>query len=317
MRTLRLGAAGGIFTALAALAVPASASALTASPPVTGAHILVHFDLQAGQQPENITLAPGGAVDVTFALTGEVAQITRNGAIEPLATMPPAPAGSAAPIIGAPFIGGIVRAPDGTLFVNYSTGTADLTGIWAVRPGQAPTRIAALPATSVANGLAAGPHGMLYVADSNLGVIWRVPERGGAPVVWASSAALAPSSFLGANGIKVRDGAVWVTNTDAGTILRIPVGPGGAAGPIQAFATGLAGIDDFNFAGQGRILAALNLSSELALVQPDGTHTIVLTAADGLSNPTSVAVRGRTFYVPSAAYMTRQDPNLLVAHLGR
>jgi hypothetical protein len=42
----------------------------------------------------------------------------------------------------------------------------------------------------------------------------------------------------------------------------------------------------------------------------------VLTAADGLSNPTSVAVRGSTVYITSGAYFTQVDPNLLLAKLG-
>jgi len=57
-----------------------------------------------------------------------------------------------------------------------------------------------------------------------------------------------------------------------------------------------------------------NLSQLLPLIQPDGTHTILLTAADGLSNPTSVAIRGETIYAQSAAW-TGTDPNLLLAHL--
>jgi hypothetical protein len=36
---------------------------------------------------------------------------------------------------------------------------------------------------------------------------------------------------------------------------------------------------------------------------------------DGLQGPTSIALRGNTVYVPSAAYLTAKDPNLLVAHL--
>jgi len=41
----------------------------------------------------------------------------------------------------------------------------------------------------------------------------------------------------------------------------------------------------------------------------------VLTAADGIENPTSVAVRGKTVYVASGAYLTHTDPNLLIAKL--
>jgi hypothetical protein len=158
---------------------------------------------------------------------------------------------------------------------------------------------------------------VLYVADSALGVIWRAPARGGPAVVWASGPELQSAGFIGANGIKVHDGAVWASNTDRATLLRIPILPGGAAGPIETAASGLTGIDDFAFAGGGTVLAALNTVSELALVRPGGAATIVLTAADGLSNPTSVAVRGDTIYVPSAAYLTRTDPNLLTAHLAR
>ena len=301
--------------AMIGLAIPGVAAASPAVTGVRGAHILVHFSLAAGQQPENIALEPDGTADLTFAFTGQVVRVTRDGQIRPLAALPGAPPGAAAPILGAPFTGGIVIAPGGTRYVNYSTGTAALTGIWRLRSGTAPARIAALPTASLANGLAMDNDQNLYVADSALGIIWRVPADGGTPVAWAAGPQLAPAGFLGANGIKVHDDAVWVTNTDRGTLLRIPVTPDGAAGPIQTVATGLAGIDDLAFTGQDSILAALNTPSELALIRPDGTHAIVLTAADGLSNPTSVAVAGRTIYVPSAAYITRTDPNLLLARL--
>ncbi|WP_329556589.1 hypothetical protein [Streptomyces sp. NBC_00696] len=64
-------------------------------------------------------------------------------------------------------------------------------------------------------------------------------------------------------------------------------------------------VDDFTFAGAGdEMLAALN-----------HTVTTVLTAADGLRNPTAIEVRGDTVYVLDAAYVTAEDPNLLVAGL--
>lgn len=110
---------------------------------VSAPHILVHFSLPAGQQPENRALEADGTADLTFAFTGQVVRVTGNGVIHPLASLPAPPAGSAAPVLGAPFTGGIVIAPDGTRYVNYSTGTAALTGIW--RLDCRPMRIAALP----------------------------------------------------------------------------------------------------------------------------------------------------------------------------
>ncbi len=307
-----LGGLAMAMIAVVSMVHPASAAPVR----VSGVHILAHFDLAAGQQPENIVAEPDGAVDLTFAFADQVVRVTPDGKMHILATLP-APAKAFTPILGVAFLGGIVKTNDGTLYFNYDTGTSDLTGIWRLRPGGVPTRIAALPVNGFANGLALDEQtGLLYSADSVLGTIWRVSVRGGTPTAWVSGPALAPKSFAGANGMKVHNGAVWTTNTDAGTLLRIPIGNHGQAQAIETRATGLTFIDDIAFVGNGdTLLAALNSISEVALVKPDGTHTIVLTATDGLSNPTSIAVHNETIFVPSAAYFTKADPNLLEAHI--
>jgi hypothetical protein len=118
----------------------------------------------------------------------------------------------------------------------------------------------------------------------------------------------------------MHDGAIWVSNTRLGTLLRIPVRRDGSAGPIQTEATGLSGIDDFAFAGRGNrapILAAINRFSRVVLIQRDGSEQTVLTAAGGLSNPSSIAIRGRTAYVLNAAYLTHADPSVMIARLSR
>jgi hypothetical protein len=296
-------------------AVPASAVA----PPLSSPRIVAHFDLDAGEQPENITLLGDGSSVVTFSFARQVARIDRSGNAHVLATFPAPPSGATRPpITGAPVVTGVVHGDDGTLYVNYAAGSADLTGIWALRPGHSPHRIAALPPGGFPNGLGLDArHGYLYAADSVPGTVWRVPVAGGTATAWASGGPLARTSLVGVNGVKLHGGAVWVTNTDEGTLLRIPITPEGAAGRIRTVASGLSGVDDFTFTGEGdTVLAALNVPSEVALVRADGTHTVVLTGADGLQNPTALAVRHDTVLVTSAAFFTRTDPNLLRAHLG-
>jgi sugar lactone lactonase YvrE len=316
---LSKAAASTAVLAAAAVATAAAVPASAVSAPLGRARTAVHFDLAEGQTPENIALAPGGSAYVTFAKARQVAQLSPGGAVRILATLPlPADGGVHTPALGFPLTVGITRAGDGTLYFLYATGTADLTGVWRMRPGGTPERIAALPADSLPNGVAldARTH-TLFVTDSALGTVWSVPTSGGTATAWSTDPALAPAGFLGANGLKIHDGAVWATDLDEGTIVRVPILSDGTAGTAQVVATGLTGIDDFAFTGHGdQIVAALDTVNEVALVQPDGTHSIVMTAADGLEGPTSVALRGSTVYVMSAAYLTGKDPNLILAHLG-
>ncbi|MDX2681602.1 SMP-30/gluconolactonase/LRE family protein [Streptomyces sp. NY05-11A] len=318
----RLPRLAGVTAAALALGLLATAPAAGGEPTVSDPRVVAHFDLAHGRTPENIALEPDGSADLTFAFARQVANVTREGRTRILATLP-AVANPNTPITGAAVVTGIARADDGTLYVNYATGTAK-TGIWRIdADGGAPRQIAELPANGFPNGLALDERrNVLYAADSVLGTVWRVQRSGGEPVAWATGAELEPGTAPSAagvavNGLRFHHNAVWVSNTDAATLLRIPVRQNGSAATIETRATGLGGIGDFGFVERHRdtVLVALNVSSQVALVRPDGTHRIVLTRQDGLSNPTAVAVRGRTAYVSSAAYFTRQDPNLLLARV--
>jgi hypothetical protein len=289
-----------------------------ATAPVSQPRILVHYDLAAGQQPENVAVEPDGKLDVTLSRARMVERVTPEGRQRVLATLPaPADGGVNTPVTGFAAVTGIVRTPDGTLLVGYSAGDAGLTGVWRIRPGHAPERIVALPASGFPNGMALDARtGLLYVADSIKGTVWRVPASGGSPTAWATGPLLSLTTFIGVNGLKLHNGALWATNSDQATLLRIPIGRDGSPGTIQVRATGLTSIDDFAFAGRGdTAIAALNLQNEVALVRPDGTSTIVLTGQDGLEGPTSVAIEDGRVFVMSASYILQKDPNILVADL--
>ncbi|WP_406512441.1 hypothetical protein OG851_21260 [Streptomyces sp. NBC_00161] len=313
--------AGAVGLVLALLAAAPSAGAAAAGPPassfsLTDPRIVAHFDFTAGETPENLALEPDGSADLTFAFARQVVRVDLHGGRRLLATLP-AVADPKTPLVGGAVVTGIVRTPDGTLYVAFNTGTVE-TGLYRITPDGEVGKLADLPPNGFTNGLALDEHrGLLYGADSVLGTVWRISLDDAHPAVstWATGAALEPATFIGANGIKVGHHAVWVSNYDRGTLLRIPVGEDGSAGTIRTHATGLTGIDDFAFAGHGKaVLAALNnTESQLALVRPDGTHTVVLTGKDGLSGPTSVAIRHHRVYVPSGAFLTGIDPNLLVA----
>lgn len=282
---------------------------------------VVHLDLAARQQPENLLLAPDGATLVTFALTGQVARVTRRGAVEVIAQLP-APADGDVPVLHAKtFATGLDRTPDGTLYVALSTGTASGTGVWRVHAGDLPVRMAALPATSLLNGLTVDPvRKVAYVADSVAGVIWRVPLGGGTAEPWLRHESLVPSGLIGVNGVRLHGGAVWATNLDAGALIRVPVTAHGAAGRPTAVVTGLGAPDDFAFIGNGDELLVTEVKAgKLRLVRPGRSEAVrvLLRADDGLSNPTAVGLRDGRVVVTSAAYFTAQDPNVLTIQLPR
>jgi sugar lactone lactonase YvrE len=297
---LSITAIVGLF---AGLATPAHAS--TGS--ITGTSEIAHFDISTHQQPENLVLAPDGSVDLTFNRSREVGSLSSNGKLTILATLPQDAAGTA-------FVSGIVRISDGTLYVNYNAGS--LSGIWHIPPtGGTPQRIVAIPTAGWLNGLGYdAQQNTLYATDSILGAVWKISLADDTASIWAQDTQLQPTTTtgIGANGLKIQDGAVWVSNTSAGTLLSIPISQNLTAGTVTVAAQGVIGIDDFAFTPNGDVVAAQNPISQASIIDPHtGVHTTVLTAANGLSNPTSVAVNGSSVYIASGAYLTGTDPNLL------
>ncbi|GAA1671211.1 hypothetical protein [Fodinicola feengrottensis] len=298
------------------LRMAAALAALTLAVPLPfGApHILTHLDLAAGQQPENIAVESPSAVDVTFGFAGKVARIDRSGAVRVLATVPVPPNGDVPGSHTKIFTGGIV-IDRGVRYFAVSTGLAADTGIYRFRVGQPAVRMTALPSSGFYNGMALDAVGRrLLVADSAHGTMWQVPLSGRAPSIWSASPLLAPKAGFGANGVKIHGNSVWVSNLDAGTLVRLPF-----VGVPRVVVSGLGPVDDFAFTPDGRfVIAAINQENRVVQVDPYGSGqvTTLWTAANGLSNPTAVAFSGESVLVTDAAYFTQQDPNILTARWG-
>ena len=281
--------------------------------------VLAEFDKSAGQNAESIAPNPGGGAVVGMISARQVVRIGKDGGTKVLVTMPvPAGGGGTTPVVGSPQVTGVARDQGGSVFFLYSAGQGGLTGIWRLAPGSTePELIVPMPADTMPNALLIDrPKDRFLVTDSTGGRVWTAPLSGGEPSIWSADPTLAPSGFFGANGMKLHAGAVWVSNYDLGTIVRIPVDRSGAAGSVAVHATGLAGIDDFDFTGRGdEILAALNDSSEVVGIAADGTHRVLLDSDDGLQGTTAVVVRGDTALITNGALREGNRPALRVARL--
>ena len=292
------------------LIIPAGV-AQAATSPASGVRVIARFDFAAGQTPEQIAFAPDGGFDISFAEASQVADISAAGQTTILATLPQT---GNCPIFDLPITVGLARVPGGIDVVNCDGNSS--TGIWRVTPGQPPRQITRLPADAVPNEMIyAG--GYLYLADSALGVVWRISPDGGPAQIWAYGPALAPTSLAagpGANGLFVQNGAVWVDNTDRGTVLRIPILADGSAGPITTVASGLSseGLDDFTVLPDNSILVPEYVANQVVVIR-SGVVKVLLTAVDGLNNPVDVKVRGGLIYIANSAYISGSNPDLLAA----
>ena len=301
-----------VIAAAAVLASAPYASAATqqasSKPVVTDVRTLAALDFTAGESPENITVGPDNSLTVS-TLGGHTAAGERP------ALLRIDPSGHSTVLVaGQPgdAFSGITRGRDGTTYYNVASDDDSRAGVWKLPPGGTPRRIAALPTDGLANGLALDPAGRtLYVADSSKGTVWAVPASGGKATAWLTDPALAPDSSVpfGANGLRFHRGAVWVSNSAHGTLLRIPVTAAGAPGRIHTVTSGLTSVDDFTFLNDRSdvVFAAQNGLNQVAVVHPDGTKETVLTASDGLASPTSIALRGDRIYITDAGFAEPHD----------
>lgn len=312
MRNARALAVAAV--ASAGIAWAPTASAATA--PVSDVTTVAAFDWSAGQAPENITINPDESMTITMlgSPAGQPPQLVR---VTPSGVTTVLVVGETSDI----FFAGNTRGPDGTVYYLVDSTDASRSGVWRISPGGTPERIAAFPADQLLNGLAIDPTGQtLYIADSFASTVWSVPAAGGTATAWLDDPALAPaaSGQLGANGLRFHNGAVWVSNTSQGTLMRVPVTASGAPGTLQTVSTTVPGIDDFNFPTDRSdiVFAALNAPNEVAIVSPTGQSSIVLTAADGLESPSATAICGPWLYITDGAiHETPHNPALLRAHI--
>ncbi|MGI3222734.1 SMP-30/gluconolactonase/LRE family protein [Streptomyces sp. GTA36] len=327
----KVGKALAVTAAAAVLASAPSASAWTGhsynKSVVTDVRTAAKFDFAAGEIPENITVNPDGSA--TLSLLGSCAVCERTHGPE---LMRISASGERTVLVTGQVgeaISGNARGSDGTVYYAlWAPGNAHRNGVYKLLADGSPQRVAALPADSGPNGLAVdSATGTLYIADSLKGVIWSVPVSSGSATPWLTDTALAPVPTealpIGANGLRFHNGALWISNFNKGTLLRVPITPAGAPGPIRQVAGGLPNIDDLSFLTPWSdvVFAAQNGSSSnngpdrVVVIYPNGTYKPVLTSADGLASPSATAVRGDRLYVTDGGVPEPHDPKLQTARI--
>ena len=321
-----------IATLLLVLAAPAQASA---APPQPRTVATLPYGAD-GSFAESMTAVAGGNLYASLTLwgdsnTGQIWKITPSGATSLVASIDLGPAGA---------LMGITHDSSGQLYV----ADADFSGtenslIYKVGPGGSMTVVAYLPPGSWPNGLACHG-GYLYAADSSLGAIWRVPLGGSAvkpKSPWFQNALLAPGDpnvdpsahGIGANGIAFRGSSAYVTVSDSGRVVRIPVSAQGKAGTPCVFCrrSELRTADGVAFDKLGNLWVVTNegpsagQTGALYTVSPIGVLRQIAVSPSRFDYPTqpvfgTSAATLTTLFIVNGAFSGDAAPNVIGLNAG-
>jgi hypothetical protein len=128
---------------------------------------------------------------------------------------------------------------------------------------------------------------MLLIADSYLGGVWEVDVETGAYKFGIDIPEMKKTSVpIGVNGIKVKDGYLYFSNTSQGKLSRVAIDvvTGAVSGAVEVLASGIAP-DDFIFGEGGLIWIAQNGINTLSVLLPNGTVVDVAGSQNSLLVP--------------------------------
>jgi sugar lactone lactonase YvrE len=303
-------------------------AALAPCASAAGVDTVVLFNPNAFETPESIQFDRHGNAYISLALTGEVRKIAPDGTQTTLAFLPVRadvqPCGNA---FGLPIMGGLALDHQGNIYVSVNSCNLPDLGVWKVTQTGQTSLLAHLPANAAPNGIAYHG-GWLYVSDTLLGAVWRIHADGvGGPQIWTQDSLLAPVPLPltpGPNGIQVFHDEVYVAVSDRAHVVAFPIQPDGSAGAGRVHVANI-GLDDFAFDVKGNIYGTTDPFNTVVRIAPDGTVTVLLTAADGLDGPTAAAFGvgndNKNLYITNAAFpffpgQTPRRPSILRLNVG-
>jgi hypothetical protein len=164
---------------------------------------------------ESIVIHPSGTMYISRHETGEVIKRSPEGTLSTLVTNQNGViAGLGLDSDGSLYaVGGAKDQPQATVYRIGAEGTIES---WMT-----------IADAKFLNGMALLQPGVFLITDSTAGVVWRVDMMNRTATIWLQDESLSPqtpaSRFPGANGIKVFQGMVYVSNSDRTQMIRVPV----------------------------------------------------------------------------------------------
>jgi sugar lactone lactonase YvrE len=230
---------------------------------------------------ENLFQASDGSIYVTGAFEGNLWKITTAGHVEKFATFP-----DHATILGIVGIGdGLVLGAHRRGFQTPSGADFSDLGSEVLMLDKNGNIAATIPGNDgdVFNGTTLDGRGKILITDSLKSSIWQFDPGTQKLSLWVKDDVLSSPSVseLGANGIKVVNGWVYVANRSKFAVYKIRIDENGdAQGPFSLVADGLPVADDFAVGPDGTVyMPPAEPGAALIRISPDGKVDSMLESA--------------------------------------
>lgn len=283
---------------------PDSSSGEPLDPPT---EIEIMYERPAGAFFENITRLADGTLLVVDHTAQELFTMSPTGDVDTFATMDDWPFSATVDEDGTV----VIIAHHEMIFDQAEPFVS--TNVVYVADGMGGADILTeVPEATFINGSCLLEPGVVLGPDSTAATIWRIDVATGDVEPWSQHMLLSienGSVLPGANGCKVHDGALFVTNSDRQTIVRIPIEGDGSAGTPAVYFNGPL-LDDFDIAASGVIYATTH-GNDVLRIDTDLTTQVVASLNDGVEGNTA-AVFGGAGFDDETIYVTT-DGGLYVA----
>jgi len=270
---------------------------------------------------ENIAIRPNGQILVTIGSSPELYQLHPFGNRNPeLIYQFPGATGVLGIAEIEPDIFAVIA---GNFSIQTFSSTNGSYSVWAVDMrttesqdsdrvscGAHAVKITDIPEASFLNGMTLIDEGSQFVliADSELGVVWRLDFRTGDYEVILDNALMKPipgESPIGINGLHTRDGFLYFTNSIQGILARVPIHPNGSEAGAYHIVANTGAADDFTFDQAGNAYVAQDPGDALEKVTPSGQVKVILGGVNStIVEGDTAAQFGRTLLDRFTLYVT-------------